>query len=142
MTLKNIHKIFIPKKIFIFLKTQKNIEIQNFEPKKNAPSLRMYKNIRVPPPPPPPPPWVCMATEMLFLIKLIMILRVLKAENDTSFTQMKILCTKLPNRWYCYTPLCTPKNYYLLSTTFGLIAKFQSFKVSKFIQVTQYMLNM
>ena len=31
---KNIHKIFIPKKIFIFLKTQKNIEIQNFEPKK------------------------------------------------------------------------------------------------------------
>ena len=31
---KNIHKIFIPQKMFIFLKTQKNIEIQNFEPKK------------------------------------------------------------------------------------------------------------
>ena len=31
---KNIHKIFIPKKIFIFLKAPKNIEIQNFEPKK------------------------------------------------------------------------------------------------------------
>ena len=36
-------------KIFIFLKTQKNIEIQNFEPKKNGPSLRMCENIRVPP---------------------------------------------------------------------------------------------
>ena len=31
---KNIHKIFIPQKIFIFLKTPKNIEIQNFEPQK------------------------------------------------------------------------------------------------------------
>ena len=43
-----------PNKIFIFLKTQKNIEIQNFEPQKNGPSLRMCENIRVPPPPPPP----------------------------------------------------------------------------------------
>ena len=43
-----------PQKILIFLKTPKNIEIQNFEPKKNAPSLRMCENIRVPPPPPPP----------------------------------------------------------------------------------------
>ena len=34
MTPKNIHKIFIPQKIFIFLKTQKNIEIQNLNPKK------------------------------------------------------------------------------------------------------------
>ena len=47
---KNIDKIFIPQKIFIFLKTPKNIEIQNFEPK-NDPSLRMYENVRVPPPP-------------------------------------------------------------------------------------------
>ena len=46
---KNINKILIPQKIFIFLKTQKNIEIQNFEPKKNGPSLRMCENIRVPP---------------------------------------------------------------------------------------------
>ena len=47
---KNIHKIFIPQKIFIFLKTPKNIEIQNFEPQKlNSPSLRMCENIRVPP---------------------------------------------------------------------------------------------
>ena len=38
-------------KIFIFLKTLKNIEIQNFEPPKNYPSLRMYENIRVPPTP-------------------------------------------------------------------------------------------
>ena len=34
MTPKNIHKIIIPKKIFIFLKPPKNIEIQDFEPKK------------------------------------------------------------------------------------------------------------
>ena len=34
MTPKNIHKIFIPQKIFHFLKTPKNIEIQNFEPQK------------------------------------------------------------------------------------------------------------
>ena len=31
---KYIHKIFIPQKIFIFLKIPKNIEIQNFEPQK------------------------------------------------------------------------------------------------------------
>ena len=30
MTPKDIHKIFIPQKIFIFLKTLKGIEIQNF----------------------------------------------------------------------------------------------------------------
>ena len=48
MTPKNIHKIFIPPKILIFLKTQKNIEIQNFDPK-NDPSLHV--NIGVPPPP-------------------------------------------------------------------------------------------
>ena len=30
---KNIHKIFIPQKIFIFPKIQKNIEIQKFDPK-------------------------------------------------------------------------------------------------------------
>ena len=51
MTPKNIHKRFIPKRIFIFLKTPKNIEIQNIEPKKISPSLRTYENIRVPPPP-------------------------------------------------------------------------------------------
>ena len=48
MTPKNIHKIFIPQNIFIFLKTPKYIEIQNFDPK-NGPSLHMYENIRVPP---------------------------------------------------------------------------------------------
>ena len=49
---KNIHKILIPQKIFIFLKTPKNMEIQNFEPpQKNGPSLRMCENFRVPPPP-------------------------------------------------------------------------------------------
>ena len=34
MTQKNIHKIFIFKKILIYLKIAKNIEIQNFEPLK------------------------------------------------------------------------------------------------------------
>ena len=47
MTPTDIHKIFIPPKIFIFLKT-KGIEIQNFEPP-NGP--RMNENIIVPPPP-------------------------------------------------------------------------------------------
>ena len=47
---QNLHT---PKKKFIFLKTPKDIEIQNLTPppppKKNSPSLRMYINIRVPP---------------------------------------------------------------------------------------------
>ena len=51
VTPKDIHKIFIPQKIFIFLKTLKGIEIQNFEPQNGA-SLRMNENIIVPPPPP------------------------------------------------------------------------------------------
>ena len=51
MTPKDIHKIFIPQKIFIFLKTLKGIEIQNFEPQNGA-SLRMNEYIIVPPPPP------------------------------------------------------------------------------------------
>ena len=51
MTPKDIHKIFIPQKIFIFLKTLKGIEIQNFEPQNGA-SPRMNENIIVPPPPP------------------------------------------------------------------------------------------
>ena len=55
MTPKDIHKIFIPQKIFIFLKTLKGIEIQNFEPQNGA-SLCMNENIIVPPPPPPPSP--------------------------------------------------------------------------------------
>ena len=50
MTSKDIDKIFIPQKIFIFLKTLKGIEIQNFEPQNGA-SLRMNENIIVPPPP-------------------------------------------------------------------------------------------
>ena len=54
MTPKDIHKIFIPQKIFIFLKTLKGIEIQNIEPQNGA-SPRMNENIIVPPPPPPPP---------------------------------------------------------------------------------------
>ena len=49
MTPKDIHKIFIPQKNFIFLKTLKGIEIQNFEPQNGA-SLRMNENIIVPPP--------------------------------------------------------------------------------------------
>ena len=49
MTPKDIHKIFIPQKFFIFLKTLKGIEIQNFEPQNGA-SLRMNENIIVRPP--------------------------------------------------------------------------------------------
>ena len=43
-----------PKKIFIFLKTQKNIEIQNFEPKKMG---RAYVCVKISEYPTPPPPW-------------------------------------------------------------------------------------
>ena len=49
MTPKDIHKIFIPQKLYIFLKTLKGIEIQNFEPQ-NGTSPRMNENIIVPPP--------------------------------------------------------------------------------------------
>ena len=46
------------KKIFIFLKTPKNIEIQNFEPKKIGRAYVCVKISEYPPPPlPPPPPW-------------------------------------------------------------------------------------
>ena len=50
MTPKDIHKIFIPQKLYIFLKTLKGIEIQNFEPQNGA-SPRMNENIIEPPPP-------------------------------------------------------------------------------------------
>ena len=59
MTLKLAHfcddpkkistKSSYPQKILFFLKTPKNIEVQNFETKKNGPSLCMCENIRVPP---------------------------------------------------------------------------------------------
>ena len=49
MTPKDIHKIFIPQKLYIFLKTLKGIGIQNFEPQNGA-SPRMNENIIVPPP--------------------------------------------------------------------------------------------
>ena len=51
MAPKNIHKIFIPPKNIHFSQNHQNIEIQNFEPPKNSPGLRMCENIRVPPPP-------------------------------------------------------------------------------------------
>ena len=43
---QNLHT---PKKYLFFWKPKKNIEIQNFEPPKNYPSLRTYEDIRVPP---------------------------------------------------------------------------------------------
>ena len=51
MTPKKYPQNFHTQKIFIFLKTQKIIKIQNFGQKKNDPSLRMHENIRVPPSP-------------------------------------------------------------------------------------------
>ena len=51
MTQKDIHKIFIPQKIFIFLKTLKGIEIQNLEPQNGA-SPHTNENIIVPHPHP------------------------------------------------------------------------------------------
>ena len=49
MTPKTIHKIFIPQKIFIFLKTHKNFEIQNFEPKKWPEPTYAWKYQSIPP---------------------------------------------------------------------------------------------
>ena len=49
MTPKKYPKNFHTQTILIFLKTQKNIEIQKFDPQKNGPSMKMYENIRVPP---------------------------------------------------------------------------------------------
>ena len=40
---QNLHT---PKNIIFFWKPKKNIEIQNFDPQKNDPSLRMYENNR------------------------------------------------------------------------------------------------
>ena len=54
MTPKNIHKIFRHKKIFIFLKTPKNIDIQNFKPKIMTQAYVCIKISEYPPPPPPP----------------------------------------------------------------------------------------
>ena len=51
---KNIHKIFIPPKIFIFLKTPKNIEIHNFESQKIARAYVCVKISEYAPPPPHP----------------------------------------------------------------------------------------
>ena len=53
MTPKNIHKIVIPPKILIFLKTQKSIEILNFEPPKLTRAYVCMKISEYPPPPPP-----------------------------------------------------------------------------------------
>ena len=47
-------KIFIPPKLSIFLKTQKNIDIQNLNPKKWPASTYVWKYQSTPPPPPPP----------------------------------------------------------------------------------------
>ena len=52
MTQKNIPKMFIPKKIFIFLKTPKNIEIQKIDPKKWTEPTYVWKYQSTPPPPP------------------------------------------------------------------------------------------
>ena len=50
---KNIHKIFLPPKIYFFSeKTQIILKCKILtHPPKNDPSLRMYENIRVPPTP-------------------------------------------------------------------------------------------
>ena len=56
MTPKKYPQNFIPKKFLFFLKTQKNIEIQNFEPQKMDQAYVCMKISEDPPPAPPPPP--------------------------------------------------------------------------------------
>ena len=46
---QNIHKIFITPKLLIFLKTPKNYEIQNFEPKKRPEPTYIWKYRSTPP---------------------------------------------------------------------------------------------
>ena len=53
MTPKKSSQYFHTQKIFIFLKTKKNIEIQNFEPKKMGRAYVCMKISKYPPPPPP-----------------------------------------------------------------------------------------
>ena len=53
-----------PKSIFL---NPQNIEIQNYEPPKNDPSLRMYENIRVTPS---PPSWELTLTFLLNNLRL------------------------------------------------------------------------
>ena len=50
MTPKNIHKIFMAKIVFVFLKTPKYIEIQNFEPQKMNRAYVCMKISKYPPP--------------------------------------------------------------------------------------------
>ena len=63
MTPKKYPQNFIPKKFLFFLKTQKNIEIQNFEPQKMDQAYVCMKISEDPPPGPPPPIttniWIC-----------------------------------------------------------------------------------
>ena len=63
-----------PPKIFIFLKTPQNIEIQNFEPKKIARAYVCVKISEYPPPPPPGTPsyktfWIhsCKGAKLFFV---------------------------------------------------------------------------
>ena len=56
MTPKKYPQNFIPQKFLFFLKTQKNIEIQNFEPQKMDQAYVCMKISEDPPPGPPPPP--------------------------------------------------------------------------------------
>ena len=52
MTQKKYPQNFHTPKIFIFLKTQKNIEIQKFDPKKSGRAYVCMKISEYPPPPP------------------------------------------------------------------------------------------
>ena len=72
MTPKNIHKIFIdyPPKIFIFLKTPKNIDIKNFENQKMTRAYICMKILEYPPPPPPPHPPYFLGSVFAFWLQL------------------------------------------------------------------------
>ena len=65
MTPKNIHKLFIPQEIFIFLKSQKNIENQDFEPPKMVQAYLYGKISEY-------PPWVQMSLHICGVSKYIL----------------------------------------------------------------------
>ena len=58
-------------KIFFFLKTPKNIEIQNFKPSKNVLSLHIQCISEYPPPPPPPPGYELLISGYLICITCV-----------------------------------------------------------------------
>ena len=100
MTPKNLHKIFIPQKIYFFLKTPKNIEIQNFEPQKMTRAYVCMKISEYPPPPPPP------GLRLVFFIFYSNINRMFGKQTVEILVRYRVLWRLI---WVCTVCLCPTK---------------------------------